>query len=165
VVPGACRTGRPKAYQEEAMSVLHRGVPPTRRQVLTAAGGGAAALALPGRPGAKMPLGLPQVPYFYRFKLGSAECTVVSDGILPLGNPSDSFVNISKEEIARELRDNFLPTNDAVLEQNVLVVNFGDRSSCSTPGWGATSCTARRRASCPPPCARPASTPPTSTRW
>ena len=119
------------------MSVLHRAVPPTRRRILTAAGGGAAALALPGRPRAKMPLGLPQVPYFYRFKLGSAECTVVSDGILPLGNPSDSFVNISKEEIARELRDNFLPASDAVLEQNVLVVNFGDRVVLFDTGMGS----------------------------
>ena len=54
-----------------------------RRRFLTSAAIGAAALSLPGRSYAKLPLGQPQAPYFYRFKLGSAECTVVSDGQLP----------------------------------------------------------------------------------
>jgi len=83
-----------------------------------------------------MPLGLAQAPYFYRFKLGNAECTVVSDGTLPLGNPAESFVNISKEEIARELRDNFLPADNAVLEQNILIVNSGDRVVLFDTGMG-----------------------------
>jgi hypothetical protein len=59
------------------MMLFNRG---TRRQLLTAAGAGMAALALPGRSQAKMPMGQSQAPYFYRFKLGSAECTIVSDG-------------------------------------------------------------------------------------
>ena len=29
-----------------------------------------------------------QAPYFYRFKFGNAEATIVSDGPLPLGDPS-----------------------------------------------------------------------------
>jgi glyoxylase-like metal-dependent hydrolase (beta-lactamase superfamily II) len=85
---------------------------------------------------AKMPLGQAQAPYYYRFKLGNAECTVVSDGQLPLGDPTKAFLNIDKAEIQRELTDNFLPTNDAVLEQNVLVVNFGDRVVLFDTGMG-----------------------------
>jgi glyoxylase-like metal-dependent hydrolase (beta-lactamase superfamily II) len=103
---------------------------------LTSTAAGAAALALPGRPQAKMPAGQPQAPYFYRFKLGSAECTVVSDGQLPLGDPKNAFLNISKDEIDKELRDNFLPANNAVLEQNILVVNFGDRVVLFDTGMG-----------------------------
>ena len=110
--------------------------PPTRRQLLTTAGAGIAAAALPGHLQAKMGMGQPQAPYFYRFKLGSAECTVVSDGLLPLGDPNAAFLNIDKAEIARELKDNFLPTNNAVLEQNVLVVNFGDRVVLFDTGMG-----------------------------
>jgi glyoxylase-like metal-dependent hydrolase (beta-lactamase superfamily II) len=91
---------------------------------------------LPGVGHAKMPTGLPQAPTFYRFKLGSAECTVVTDGQLPLGDPKKSFTNISGEEIDRELRDNFLPPSNAVLEQNVLVVNFGDRVVLFDTGMG-----------------------------
>ena len=108
----------------------------TRRQLLTSAATGVAALALPGRVSAKMPMGQPQAPYFYRFKLGSAECTVVSDGQLPLGDPNAAFLNISKDEIARELQTNFLPVTNAVLEQNVLVANFGDRVVLFDTGMG-----------------------------
>jgi glyoxylase-like metal-dependent hydrolase (beta-lactamase superfamily II) len=108
----------------------------TRRQLLTTAAAGVAALGLRGRAQAKMAMGQPQAPYFYRFKLGSAECTVVSDGQLPLGDPNAAFLNIDKAEIARELKDNFLPASNAVLEQNVLVVNFGDRVVLFDTGMG-----------------------------
>jgi glyoxylase-like metal-dependent hydrolase (beta-lactamase superfamily II) len=111
----------------------------TRRQLLTTAAAGVAALGVPGRLQAKMAMGQPQAPYFYRFKLGSAECTVVSDGQLPLGDPNAAFLNIDKAEIARELKDNFLPVNNAVLEQNVLVVNFGDRVVLFDTGMGRDS--------------------------
>jgi len=116
----------------------------TRRGILTAAAVGTAAigaaglgLGLPRAARAKMPLNPTQAPYFYRFKLGSAECTVVSDGQLPLGNPDAAFLNISKDEIARELHDNFLPSSNAVLEQNILIVNFGDRVVLFDTGMGS----------------------------
>lgn len=109
----------------------------TRRTLLASAAAGSAALALSGGAVAKMPLGQPQAPYYYRFKLGKAECTVVTDGQLPLGNPNTAFLNIDKTEIARELRDNFLPADNAVLEQNVLVVNFGDRVVLFDTGMGS----------------------------
>jgi glyoxylase-like metal-dependent hydrolase (beta-lactamase superfamily II) len=109
----------------------------TRRQLMTTAAVGAAALALPGRLLAKMPIGQPQAPYFYRFKLGSAECTIVSDGQLPLGDPNAAFLNIDKGEIARQLKANFLPANNAVLEQNILVVNFGERVVLFDTGMGS----------------------------
>ncbi len=108
---------------------------PTRRHVLMGAAAGAS-LVLPGRGLAKMAMSQTQVPYFYRFKLGSAECTVVTDGHLPLGDPNASFTNITKDEISRELMANFLPTDNAVLEQNVLVVNFGDRLVLFDTGMG-----------------------------
>jgi glyoxylase-like metal-dependent hydrolase (beta-lactamase superfamily II) len=107
----------------------------SRRAVLAGMTAGAA-LSLPGMARAKLPAGQPQAPYFYRFKLGDAECTIVSDGQLPLGNPSAAFLNITKEEIARELHDNFLPADNAVLEQNVLVANLGDRVVLFDTGMG-----------------------------
>src|SRR3954449_6108577 len=109
----------------------------TRRRALALSASAGAALMLPGVGHAKMPTGLPQAPTYYRFKLGSAECTVVTDGQLPLGDPKKSFTNISGEEIDRELRDNFLPLSNAVLEQNVLVVNFGDRVVLFDPGMAS----------------------------
>jgi len=116
------------------MTTLLRSV--SRRVMLGGIAASGAALTLPGMAHAKMPMGQPQSPYFHRFKLGDAECTVVSDGQLPLGDPTKSFLNISKDEIAKELHDNFLPPSNAVLEQNVLVVNFGDRVVLFDTGMG-----------------------------
>jgi glyoxylase-like metal-dependent hydrolase (beta-lactamase superfamily II) len=109
----------------------------SRRRLLTTATAGAAALVVSTRSSAKMATGMAQAPYFYRFTLGTAECTVVSDGQLPLGNPNAAFLNINKDEIARELQANFLPANNAVLEQNILVVNFGDRVVLFDTGMGS----------------------------
>lgn len=83
-------------------------------------------------------MGLAQAPYFYRFKVGTAEATIVSDGILPLGDPNASFLGIEKAEIARELTENFLPTSNAVLEQNILVLNFGERVVLFDLGMGTS---------------------------
>lgn len=107
-----------------------------RRRLLAGASLAATALSSPRSVLAKMPLGQSQAPYFHRFKLGDAECTIVSDGQLPLGDPNAAFLKITKEEIGRELRDNFLPVANAVLEQNVLVVNFGDRVVLFDTGMG-----------------------------
>ena len=77
-----------------------------------------------------------QAPYYYRFKLRAAEVTVVSDGPLPLGDPSGTFLGLSKEEVGRLLTENFLPADNVVLEQNVPVVNFGDRIALFDTGMG-----------------------------
>jgi glyoxylase-like metal-dependent hydrolase (beta-lactamase superfamily II) len=55
---------------------------------------------------------------------------------LPLGSPSAALLNISKEKIARQLHDNFLPAKSAVLQQNVLVANLGDRVVLFDTGMG-----------------------------
>ena len=86
---------------------------------------------------AKGPIIGTSTPYFYRFKLGGAEATIVSDGTLPLGNPETSFLGLTKDEIARQLNDNFLPTDNAVLEQNILVLNTGDRMVLFDTGMGS----------------------------
>src|SRR5215207_3110282 len=102
----------------------------SRRQLMAASSAlGAAALAgvLPGAAWAKAPMLGTQAPYFYRFKLGNFEGTIVSDGILPLGKPEENFVGLSKQEMDKQLTDNFLPLENAVLEQNALIINTGDR--------------------------------------
>jgi glyoxylase-like metal-dependent hydrolase (beta-lactamase superfamily II) len=86
---------------------------------------------------AKMTMPTNQVPYFYRFKLGDAQATVVSDGPLPLGEPGASFLGLSKEEIERQLTENFLPTNNIVLEQNILVITINGNTVLFDTGMGA----------------------------
>ena len=76
---------------------------------------------------------------FYRFTHGKMQATVVSDGILPLGEPSGSFLGSSKEEIGKMLTDNFLSPSNVVLEQNILVLNTGDKLVLFDTGMGTSS--------------------------
>jgi glyoxylase-like metal-dependent hydrolase (beta-lactamase superfamily II) len=75
-------------------------------------------------------------PYFYRFKFGDAEATIVSDGTLPLGDPHTNFTGLSPQEMDKQLTENFLPTANAVLEQNVLILNTGDGLILFDTGMG-----------------------------
>lgn len=111
----------------------------SRRQWLT----GAAAVSTAGIVGmrpdfaeARMPMAKAQAPYFYRFKLGEAQATIVSDGVLPLGDPSKAFLGLSADEIKQQLTDSFLPLDNAVLEQNVLILNTGKQTVLFDTGMG-----------------------------
>jgi glyoxylase-like metal-dependent hydrolase (beta-lactamase superfamily II) len=107
----------------------------SRRRLLQ--GGAATAAGLATAPAlAKGPMLGTQAPYFYRFKLGNAEATMVSDGPLPLGDPHKNYLGLTPEETDRQLTENFLPTNDTVLEQNVLILNTGDRMVLFDTGLG-----------------------------
>jgi glyoxylase-like metal-dependent hydrolase (beta-lactamase superfamily II) len=85
---------------------------------------------------AKAPMASDQVPAFYRFPVGKFQATVVSDGPLPLGEPSATMKGQSKEELAKALSDNFLPTDSIVLEQNILVLNTGSKLVLFDSGMG-----------------------------
>jgi glyoxylase-like metal-dependent hydrolase (beta-lactamase superfamily II) len=78
-----------------------------------------------------------QSPYFHRFILGGAEVTVVSDGPLPLGDPSGTFIGVPREEVKKMLSDNFLSPDNVVLEQNSPIVNTGDKLVLFDTGMGA----------------------------
>lgn len=79
-----------------------------------------------------------QPQYFYRFNVGDAEITVVSDGVLDLGNPKGTFTGVSDDEMSRMLTDNFLSPSDVVLEQNSPVVNIGDKLVLFDTGMGTS---------------------------
>ena len=115
----------------------------SRRRLLASAGGTAAAAFFGSASIApalsKAPMQGTQPPAFYRFKLGSIEATVVSDGPLPMGEPRpDVFIGLSKEELGKALTDNFLPTDNVVLEQNALVINDGNRVVLFDTGMGTS---------------------------
>jgi glyoxylase-like metal-dependent hydrolase (beta-lactamase superfamily II) len=111
----------------------------SRRTLLGAAAvAGVAGLSAP-RALAKAPPLNTQAPYFYRFRIGAFEATVVSDGALPLGEPSGGFLGTSKEELGKMLTEHFLPPDNVVLEQNALVVNTGDKLVLIDTGMGAST--------------------------
>jgi len=120
------------------MTKLNRLIP-SRRQVLTGAAAGLAYAALPRIASGKAPMANSQAPAFYRFKLGAFEATIVSDGPLHLGEPNGNvFVDVSKEQMLKELNDNFLPSDDVLLDQNTLVINTGERVVLFDTGVGAS---------------------------
>ena len=110
----------------------------SRRGFLGSAAALAAGSAFPfGVPAlAKAPLSKTQPAYFYRFMLGTAEVTIVSDGPLPLGDPGASFLGVPKETVYGLLETSFLPKDNVVLEQNIPIVNFGDRLVMFDTGMG-----------------------------
>jgi glyoxylase-like metal-dependent hydrolase (beta-lactamase superfamily II) len=87
---------------------------------------------------AKAPFAKDQAPYYYRFTHGKMQATVISDGILPLGEPSASFLGTSKEEVGNMLTSNFLDTSNVILEQNILVLNTGDKLVLFDTGMGSS---------------------------
>ena len=112
----------------------------SRRDLLlgaSAAGGLGAVGAWPTPASARAPKANTPAPYYYRFRFGEAEATIVSDGTLPLGDPHANFLGLSPEEMDRQLTQNFLPLNNAVLEQNVLVLNTGERLVLFDTGMGS----------------------------
>jgi glyoxylase-like metal-dependent hydrolase (beta-lactamase superfamily II) len=115
-------------------------LPISRRRLLAGTSAVAAAGLLDAFPSqtafAKAPMLDTQAPYFYRFKLGNFEGTIVSDGTLPLGKPEDNFVGLTKPEMGKQLTDNFLPLENVVLEQNALVINTGDKLVLFDTGMG-----------------------------
>jgi glyoxylase-like metal-dependent hydrolase (beta-lactamase superfamily II) len=100
---------------------------------------GVASATITGRALAKAPMAKAQAPGFYRFTLGSFEGTVVSDGALHMGAPSDAiFTGVAKEQVAQDLTDNLLPTDDILLEENALVINTGERVVLFDTGLGSS---------------------------
>jgi glyoxylase-like metal-dependent hydrolase (beta-lactamase superfamily II) len=108
------------------------------RRSLLALGAGLGATMLPGVALAKAAKLGTQAPYFHRFMLGAAEVTVVSDGPLPLGDPSGAFLGVPKEDVQKMLTDNFLSPSNVVLEQNAPIVNMGDKLILFDTGMGTS---------------------------
>jgi glyoxylase-like metal-dependent hydrolase (beta-lactamase superfamily II) len=77
-----------------------------------------------------------QSQYFYRFNVGDAEVTVVSDGALGLGDPKGTFTGVADDEMRKMLSDNFLSPTSVVLEQNSPIVNMGDKLVLFDTGMG-----------------------------
>ncbi|NVN85924.1 MAG: MBL fold metallo-hydrolase [Rhodopseudomonas sp.] len=108
------------------------------RRSLLALGAGLGATMLPGIASARAPKLGTQAPYFHRFMVGGAEVTVVSDGPLPLGDPSGSFLGVPKDDVQKMLTDNFLNPTNVVLEQNAPIVNIGDKLILFDTGMGTS---------------------------
>jgi len=111
----------------------------SRRRLLAGASATAAAGLFAGtsQAQAKAPMLNAPAPAFYRFKLGTIEATVVSDGPLAIGEPKNTFRGPTAEELGKMMSDHFLPTNNVVLDQNALVINTGDKLALFETGMSS----------------------------
>ena len=111
------------------------------RRNLIAGGAALAALGtLPTSAFAKAPLLNAQAPMFYRFKVGTIEATVISDGPLAMGPLKPDFFKgqIPIDELKALLTANYLDPDNITLEQNALVINTGSKLVLFDTGMGST---------------------------
>ena len=88
---------------------------------------------------AAAPVADKQAPSFYRYKVGDAVVTVVSDGknVFPL---TDSFItNAKKEDVAAELEKNFMPPGMMAIYFAPLVIQTGGKTVVIDTGTGQVS--------------------------
>lgn len=63
---------------------------------------------------------------FYRFRLGSVEATVISDGPISLGPPENTFIDAPAHELRQMMTDLGLPAPAMAIQQNALVIDTGN---------------------------------------
>src|SRR5262249_38207212 len=112
----------------------------TRRSLLagtvttTAAAAVSFATASPARPGAP-PAGM-QAPGWYRYKVGSFEITVVTDGVNRFKLPDNIVANAKREEVNAALAAAHLQPDIFVTPYNPIVVNTGQKLVVVDTGLG-----------------------------
>ena len=102
-----------------------------RRHFLTgaAAVGAAAALTPFGTPSvrAAVPAAGAQAPGFYRYKVGSYECTSVNDGARSFPMPDKWVTNVGKEEALAAAEAAYMPKGMVTVPFNPQLVNTGSK--------------------------------------
>jgi len=100
----------------------------TRRHALAGAAALAAAPLLPNSTAkAAAPLADKQAPSFYRYKVGDAQVTAISDGINTFALGDSLVLNAKKDEVAAALDKAFLPKDKMSVHFAPLVINTGGK--------------------------------------
>src|SRR5690348_99287 len=103
----------------------------TRRSILLGAAAAGAAVASPGSgtwsgsAGAATPAAEAQAAGYYRYRLGSFQITVVTDGVNRFPLPDDLVTNMKKDEVKAGLAAAHMDTELFFNPYNPIVVNTG----------------------------------------
>src|SRR5690606_18548101 len=112
----------------------------TRRSLLTGAAMAGAAVAAPASVSAPAFAAAPpagkQAPGYYRYKVGSYEITVVTDGQSSMPLPDRFVVNKSKDEVNAALSAAYMEPNRLVIPYSPIVVNTGSKLVVIDTGTG-----------------------------
>lgn len=100
----------------------------TRRHALAGAAAIAVSPLLPAAPvRAAAPLADKQAPSYYRYKVGDAQVTAISDGVNTFALPETFVLNAKKDEVNAALEKAFLPKDKVSIHFAPLVINTGGR--------------------------------------
>jgi hypothetical protein len=110
----------------------------SRRTLLAGAAGVATTAGWWGSQSARaaVPQDTKQAASFYRYKVGSIEITVVSDGIQKLPVTPEFVPNATVAEVNAALADNFMEPGTFVYPYNPCVINNGSRLAIIDMGTG-----------------------------
>lgn len=111
----------------------------TRRDAMTAAASVAAAAAmgpLVAQPARAQDAAGAQNPGWYRYKVGDAEVTVVTDGINRFKFPDNFVTNKSREEVSKALEAAFLDKDTLGIPYSPIVVKNGGKLTVIDTGTG-----------------------------
>lgn len=114
------------------------GPTPTGKRGLMRTGLAAAALAIAGPTGAEAAAS-GKAPGWYRFGLGEATVTVLSDGRAYSSDPKRTFSGAPPAEIDAVMRGRFLDTDRVVMDENVVLVDFPGRRVMFDCGSGTST--------------------------
>ena len=100
----------------------------TRRHALAGAAAIAVSPVLPAAPvRAAAPLADKQAPSYYRYKVGDAQVTAISDGVNTFALPETFVLNAKKDEVNAALEKAFLPKDKVSIHFAPLVINTGGK--------------------------------------
>ncbi|WP_291861298.1 MBL fold metallo-hydrolase [Bradyrhizobium sp.] len=100
----------------------------TRRHALAGAAAIAVSPMLPAAPvRAGAPLADKQAPSYYRYRVGDAQVTAISDGVNTFALPETFVLNAKKDEVNAALEKAFLPKDKVSIHFAPLVINTGGK--------------------------------------
>jgi glyoxylase-like metal-dependent hydrolase (beta-lactamase superfamily II) len=110
----------------------------TRRQALTAAAGAAAAVTVPfdRLAHAATPPSGKQAAGWYRYKIGTIEVTVATDGVARFKMAEDHVINIKKDVVNAALAEVFMEKDMMTTPYNPVAINSGGKLAVIDTGTG-----------------------------
>jgi glyoxylase-like metal-dependent hydrolase (beta-lactamase superfamily II) len=108
----------------------------TRRDVFSVAAGAAAIAALPQTTFAATPQAGKQTAGWYRYKIGTMEVTVATDGVARFKMAEDHVINIKKDVVNAALADVFMEKDMMTTPYNPVAINTGGKLCVIDTGTG-----------------------------
>jgi glyoxylase-like metal-dependent hydrolase (beta-lactamase superfamily II) len=108
----------------------------TRRELLAGTVAAGLVAAVPGPVWAAAPLLGKQAAGFYRYKVGSFEITVVTDGVNRMKLPDVMVINATKDQVNEALAAAYMEKDVFVGPYNPIIVNTGSKLALIDTGTG-----------------------------